>query len=202
MTAERIDGTVAVTTTARYLISPIVFRPVRRIAIVGCGGSGKSHLARALAAELGVRPTHLDTVYYDQDWTPLPIERFAELQRELVAAPRWVIDGNYASSLPIRLDAADTVIFLDLPATACLLGVVQRRLKHGGGQHDAIGVYDRITWGFVRYIWNYRRTMRPRVRRLIAGHAGHAHLIVLRSRRTASRYRRHVANAAVAGFGA
>jgi adenylate kinase family enzyme len=63
----------------------------------------------------------------------------------MVAAPRWIIDGNYASTLPIRLEAADTVIFLDLPGWACLWGILQRRLRHGGGQHQAIGVYDRIT---------------------------------------------------------
>jgi hypothetical protein len=43
-------------------------------------------------------------------------EQFAVLLRHPVTAPRWIIDGNYASSLPIRLQAADTVIFLDLPA--------------------------------------------------------------------------------------
>ena len=43
-------------------------------------------------------------------------EQFAVLLRHPVTAPRWSIDGNYASSLPIRLQAADTVIFLDLPA--------------------------------------------------------------------------------------
>jgi len=166
---------------------------VRRIAIIGCGGSGKSYLARGLAAELGVQPTHLDTLYYDREWNPLPAERFAELQRELVATPRWVIDGNYAASMSIRLAAADTVIFLDLPAASCLTGILQRRLQHGSGQHDAIGVYNRITWDFVRYIWNYRRTMRPRVRQLIAEHADHAQVVVLRSRRAAARYRRHSA---------
>ena len=114
--------------------------PMERIAIVGCGGSGKSHLARVLGARLGITPVHLDVLYYDEDWKPLDQDTFAGLQSELAAAPRWIIDGNYASSLLIRLQAADTVIFLDLPAWACLWGVVQRRLRHGGGQHDAIGV--------------------------------------------------------------
>jgi adenylate kinase family enzyme len=164
---------------------------VDRIAIIGCGGSGKSHLARELAAALGVTPIHLDTVYYDQDWNPLGKDEFAAMQRDLVSAPRWVIDGNYASSLPIRLQAADTVIFLDLPARTCLWGVAQRRVRHGGGQHDAIGVYDRITWNFIRYILGYRRTMAPRVRTLIAGHAADAELVVLRSRRSTRRYLAH-----------
>jgi adenylate kinase family enzyme len=161
---------------------------VNRIAIIGCGGSGKSHLARQLATTLGVTPVHLDALYYDKDWNPLPKDEFAILQQDLVGAQRWVIDGNYASTLPIRLENADTVIFLDLPARTCLWGIAQRRLRHGGGQHDTIGVYDRITWNFVRYILGYRRTMAPRVRTLIAEHAGDAEVTVVRSRRAARRY--------------
>jgi adenylate kinase family enzyme len=161
---------------------------VNRIAIIGCGGSGKSHLARQLAAALSIPVTHLDALYYDPGWNPLPRDRFAELQRELAAQPRWIADGNYASTLPVRLAAADTVVFLDLPAWACLWGILQRRLRHGAGQHAAIGVYDRITWSFVRYIVGYRRSMRPRVLRLLAEHPGHADLVILRSRRAVRRY--------------
>jgi adenylate kinase family enzyme len=161
---------------------------VDRVAIIGSGGSGKSWLARELGVTLGVRPVHLDGLYYDQDWQPLAKEPFAELQRDLVAAPRWVIDGNYASSLPIRLQAADTVIFLDLPARTCLWGIAQRRMLHRGGQHAAIGVYDRITWDFIRYIASYRRQMAPRVRELISCHAAGARVFVLRSRRAARRF--------------
>ena len=167
---------------------PLVSVPMERIAIVGCGGSGKSHLARVLGARHGITATHLDALYYDRDWQPLEQEAFASLQRDLVAAPRWIIDGNYASTLPIRLEAADTVIFLDLPGWACLLGIAQRRLRHGGGQHQAIGVYDRITWNFIRYILGYRRKMAPRVRALIAAHAGHAQITVLRSRAAVRHY--------------
>ena len=65
-----------------------------RIAIVGCGGSGKSHLARQLGGLLGIAPVHLDGLYYKRDWTPLDQEQFAALQHDLVATPRWIIDGN------------------------------------------------------------------------------------------------------------
>ena len=159
-----------------------------RIAIMGCGGSGKSHLARSLGASAGHHARPPGRPVLRPDWKPLDKDKFAALQRDLVAAPRWIIDGNYASSLPIRLQAADTVIFLDLPGWACLWGILQRRLRHGGGQHQAIGVYDRITWDFVRYILGYRRTMAPRVRTLIAEHAGDAQVVILRSRRAARRY--------------
>jgi adenylate kinase family enzyme len=161
---------------------------VDRIAIVGCGGSGKSWLARSLGGVLGVTPVHLDGLYYDPDWKPLERDRFAALQRDLVTAPRWIIDGNYASTLPIRLQAADTVIFLDLPGWTCLCAVARRRIRHGGGQHKDIGVYDRISWDVVRYILGYRRRMAPRVRKLIADHAGNAEVVVLRSRRATSEY--------------
>ena len=130
-------------------------------------------MARELGGLLGLTPMYLDGLYYDRNWRPLEQEQFAAVQRELISASRWIIDGNYASTLPIRLQAADTVIFLDLPAWACLWGVVQRRLRHGGGQHDAIGVYDRVTWNFVWYIARYRRRMAPRVRQLIVAQATH-----------------------------
>ncbi|MGH3978439.1 MAG: DNA topology modulation protein FlaR, partial [Pseudonocardiaceae bacterium] len=143
-----------------------------RIAIIGCGGSGKTYLANQLAALLNLPLTHLDAVFYDADWNLLPAEEFATLQEKLVAEPRWLIEGNYASSLPIRLARVDTVIFLDLPALTCLAGILQRRWRYRGGQHAKDGVYDRITWNFVRYIWGYRKTMRPKVRTLLDEHGG------------------------------
>lgn len=159
-----------------------------RIAIIGCGGSGKTHLANKLAALLDLPLTHLDGVYYDGEWQPLPQEEFAAIQRDLASEPRWLIEGNYAATLPIRLAKADTVIFLDLPATTCLAGILRRRLRYRGGQHAHDGVYDRLTWNFIRYIWGYRRTMRPRVQQLLADHGHYVRSITLTSRRQANRF--------------
>jgi adenylate kinase family enzyme len=118
------------------------------------------------------------------------MERFAALQRELVAADAWVIEGNYASTMPIRIGRADTVIFLDLPARTCLWGV-QRRWRYRGGQHTD-GVYGRITWSFITYILGYRRRMRPRIGDLVAGHAQHATFIRLTSRRQVNQFLRQL----------
>lgn len=164
-----------------------------RIAILGCGGSGKTYLARVLARQLDLPLTHLDAIYYDADWNPMPREEFAEAQQQLVAKPRWVIEGNYASTLPVRLASADAVVVLDLPARTCLRGIAQRRLRHRGGQHKDIGVYNRINWSFIRYILGYRRTMLPRVHRSIGDHAHTAEVIVLRSRFQARRFLRDMA---------
>ncbi|SNT58924.1 Adenylate kinase [Asanoa hainanensis] len=150
-----------------------------RVVVIGCGGSGKTRLARELARIVAAPLTHLDGVYYDERWRPASPDDFAARQRALVAAPRWVIEGNYAGTLPIRLAAADTVVFLDLPATTCLWGIAQRRWRRETG---------RITWGFIRYVIAYRRRMPPRVTRLLREHGRHAHLVVLSSRRQANQF--------------
>jgi len=160
---------------------------VNKVSIVGCSGSGKSHLARLLADRLNAPVTHLDAVFYDDDWNELPKEKFAQRQEELVAQPRWVIDGNYNSTLPIRLRACDTVVLMDVSTLACLRGLLGRQLRHGSG-HKGNGVHNRIHWGLIKYVLGYRRDMRPRVLAKVREHAGNADVVRLTSRRHAHRW--------------
>ncbi|GAA5056603.1 P-loop NTPase family protein [Nocardia callitridis] len=162
----------------------------QRIMIVGSGGSGKTYLAHQLADLLHLPVTHLDSIYYDADWNPIAPSYFEHVQRELVSGERWIIEGNYVSTLPIRLTGADTVIFLDIGALTCLFGIARRRWRYRGGQHRD-GVYDRITWSFLRYVAGYRKTMRPRVLALTEQHGQHARLITLTSHRQVRRYLDH-----------
>jgi adenylate kinase family enzyme len=136
---------------------------------------------------LGLPVINLDAQYYDDGWNSTPPEKFAAIQRELVATDQWIIEGNYASTLPIRLRRADTVILLDLPAVTCLLSIARRRWRYRGGQH-VDGVYDRITLSFVKYILGYRRHMLPRVDALVTEHGGHVRCVRLTSHRSANQF--------------
>lgn len=142
---------------------------MRRIAVIGCGGSGKSYLSRQLAARLGIPAIHLDSLYYQKgSWIPHEVDTWRSKHRDLVAQEAWVLDGNYLATLPERLHAADTVIFLDLPTATCLRRVCQRRLRWPHrARPDVIGA-ERVTLGFLRYVISFRRKHRPRVLSVIA----------------------------------
>ncbi|TMK52543.1 MAG: topology modulation protein [Actinobacteria bacterium] len=170
---------------------------MERVTIVGCGGSGKSYVAQELGRLLDLPVIHMDAVYFDDHWNPLPMERFEAVQREFVAAPRWVIDGNYNSTVQVRLEAADTVVFMDLPTRVCLWGILSRQLRHGRGQNEQTGVYNRITGDVLRYVVGYRWKMRPRVLAKIHRHASGAALIMLTSRRQTRHFLRQVASSTV-----
>lgn len=155
---------------------------MQRVAIVGAGGAGKTVLANQLSVVLDLPVTHLDALRYTSTWQPVPEDEFVAAQRVVTATDRWIIDGNSLASISTRFAAADTIVFLDMPARVCLRGVLRRRWRYRGGQH-ADGVHDRITWSFLTYIVRFRRRTGPAVRQRITEHGGHAVLIELTSRR-------------------
>lgn len=156
--------------------------------MIGCGGSGKSTLARTLSRDLCLPLVHLDYEYWGAGWAEPPKDAWAERVRKLCAADAWVMDGNYSGTLDIRLERADTAIFLDLPTASCLLGIVRRFLRWRGRTRPDMpeGCPDKIDVEFVRYVLRYRRTRRPTMLARLARFDGE--VVVLTSRRAARRY--------------
>jgi adenylate kinase family enzyme len=101
------------------------------VSVVGNSGSGKTRLARALAARLGVPFVELDSVYHQRGWTPLPSDEFRGRVGALVAGDGWVVDGNYSAVRDLVWARADTVVWFDLPRRTVMRQVVWRTLRRG-----------------------------------------------------------------------
>jgi adenylate kinase family enzyme len=155
---------------------------VQRVAVIGNGGAGKSTLARRLGERTGLPVVHLDALYWRPGWEPTPSDEWRAVQAEVVARDRWIADGNYGRTLDLRLAAADTVLFLDMPRRITIPSIVWRWLRNRGTPVQAPGCPERVSWEFLRWVWNYRRDSRPRVLAALAAHAGDATVITLRSR--------------------
>ena len=100
---------------------------MERVLVIGCPGSGKSVFSRKLRDRTGLPLIHLDRLYWDRDGTTVPPTVFSERLTLALEQERWIIDGNYASTMERRLQACDTVFFLDYPMEVCLAGIEARK---------------------------------------------------------------------------
>ena len=99
------------------------------------------------------------------------------------------MDGNYGGTLPERLTAADTVIWLDLPTWLCLARVLYRTFRSLGrtrGPDMTPGCPERFDGALLRYVLSYRRRHRPRI--LAAVSAFRGRVVLLRTRKDVERF--------------
>ena len=166
---------------------------MERIIIIGCGGAGKSTLARQLGALTGLPVVHLDKLFWHPGWVESAKDEIDEKIMTAMEEPRWIIDGNYNRTLPKRLEFCDTVIYLDFSRFACLMGVAKRVLTtYGTVRPDmAEGCPERFDLEFLQWVWNFNKKHRERYYRLL-NEAEDIEKIVLKNRRAVKEFLKRV----------
>ena len=156
---------------------------MKRVAVIGSGGAGKSTLARQLGALLGIEVIHLDALFWKPGWVETPASEWLRIVEELAKREAWIIDGNYSGTLAPRLAAADTIILLDFPRRVCLWRVIKRRFEYIGRSRPdmAPGCQEKLDLTFLRWIWAYPSRSRPRVMAMIAESSEGGRIIQLRN---------------------
>jgi adenylate kinase family enzyme len=157
--------------------------------IIGCGGSGKSTLAQQLGQKLGLPVIHLDKLFWTPGWVSIPKEEFDRVHADAVSKEKWIIDGNFDRTIPVRLKRCDTVIYLDFSRFACLMGVLKRVLTtHGKVRPDmGEGCPERIDLDFLKWVWNFNKNKRERNYRLLNETEG-VRVIILKNRRMVKKF--------------
>jgi adenylate kinase family enzyme len=158
---------------------------VRRVAILGPAGAGKSRLAQALAEILELPVVHLDRLYWKPYWVPTPEPEWEAIQRREVKAKSWIADGIQEERVMPRLwlDAADTIVFIEASPLSCIWRVTRRRLDSTAGPEmpadcKPAPVY-RAFPKFLGRQWLYRRKVRPEVFAELARREGRQRVAVL-----------------------
>lgn len=138
---------------------------MKRVTIIGCGGAGKSTLARQLGQLTQLPVAYLDAVLWQPGWVMIDRATELVLQKQLIDQPEWIIDGNYGSMMDQRFAAADTLIFLDFPRWLCLWRIIKRMARYSGRVRPdmAPGCPERWNWEFIHWIWTFRQTQRGQI---------------------------------------
>ncbi len=99
----------------------------KRIIVIGCPGSGKSTFSRKLGEITKIPLYHLDAIYWNKDCSHISRAKLINEQRKILKNDRFIIDGNFKSTLEIRVKKADLVFFFDLPTDTCIYGATHRK---------------------------------------------------------------------------
>jgi adenylate kinase family enzyme len=103
---------------------------MKRVAVFGNAGGGKSTLARELAAITGLPLAVVDALQYRAGGVKVPHEEYLQAHAKLLANDEWIIDGfGGIRLLWERLEAADTLIHVDLPLAVHAFWVTKRLIK-------------------------------------------------------------------------
>jgi adenylate kinase family enzyme len=167
---------------------------MRKVAVFGNAGGGKSTLARRLAEITGLPLYIIDLIQFpegryrpeEKNGGKISHEEYLSIHTEILGRDRWIIDGfeNVALAWE-RFAAADTLVHVDLPILSHYWGVTERlvagQFRNPKGWPENTPVWE-STLDSYRVVWRCHRRLTPRYRELMAEAASSKRVFHLRSR--------------------
>lgn len=163
---------------------------MKKIIIIGSSGAGKSTISTQLSEKLHLELYHLDKLFWKPGWELCSKSEQISIQEELLQKDTWIIDGNYGGTLEMRVSAADTIIFLDLPRLQCVYGVCKRILTNINTTRPDMGegCPERLDFSFLKWTWNFNKTQRPHIMNCLASASPETQVIHLTSRKAMKQF--------------
>ena len=157
---------------------------MKKVIVIGCPGSGKSTFAKALHSKTNLPLYHLDMLYWNPNKTTVSKDVFIKRLTEVLKKEEWIIDGNYASTMEMRMKECDTVFFLDFPLEVCLDGIKERK---GKKRTDMPWIETEDDIEFIEFIKKYNEESKPLVLDLFEKHSD-KRIVIFHSRAKADEY--------------
>jgi hypothetical protein len=165
----------------------------QRILVLGRTGSGKTTLARELAAATGAPHVELDALLFGPGFSKAPLPVLRQRTLSAISSDVWVTDGNKKAVRDLVWPRADTVIWLDYPLVVSLWRLGKRALWRTSvirtqttGAQGHSGVLKQLrsaASGVLTALRSHRGQRREYVRLFAAPQNGHLAVVRLRSPR-------------------
>ena len=105
---------------------------MKKIAVFGKPGSGKSTLSKRLASATKINLHPLDSIEFNTNGSRVDRATYDKEHESILSSDSWIVDGfGPIESFYKRLDVADTLIYIDLPYITSYWLVTKRLLKGG-----------------------------------------------------------------------
>jgi adenylate kinase family enzyme len=145
---------------------------LKKVAVFGNAGGGKSTLARRLADLTRLPLYPLDLIQYRLGGSEVPREQYLQAHAALLRRDAWIIDGfGCIASAWERFAAADTLVYVDLPLAIHHWWVTKRLLKGLFANPEGWPANSPIwasTIDSYKVLWRCHRRLTPQYRKLVS----------------------------------
>jgi adenylate kinase family enzyme len=158
-----------------------------RVVVIGMAGAGKSTFSRQLAAKTGLPLIHLDLHSWGPGWVRVPHDELIEIQRQLLAGQRWIVDSNDVDE-DLLVAHADTLVVITTQWWVRSWRAFRRGLRRPAETQLPEGCEESLSqrigdeWGIAWRNWSDRKTVPENDRRLAKRCADLLDVHVLRSK--------------------
>ena len=159
--------------------------PMQKVLVIGSPGAGKSTFSRKLRDATGLPLYYLDMIWHRPDKTNISREELTARQEEIMKTPKWIIDGNYLSTMELRLKNCDTVFFLDYPLEVCLAGA---KARIGTKREDIPWIETEFDQEFKQWILDFPKDQLPIIYQLLEKYKKNRTVHIFKSREEAEHY--------------
>lgn len=161
-------------------------KKIKRIAIIGNAGSGKSTLSLKLYTITGLPVYYLDQYFWRPGWVRTNPDEYKKMHDAICDKEEWIIDGINLRVVEYRIQKADMVIFLDLPRYICLWRILKRTFKNYGKetQSSSKGCPERFNWEYIKFlkwVWDFNKKYPDAIRELLNRYSDQKQVYVFRS---------------------